>query len=190
MELFGVGALEALLVLVITLVVVGPQRFPEIAREGGRWVRKARRFTAEVTAELREAYVELEEEVRAEGEELRSVREIGEEVRSGLQESATDIRRIGRDAGDAASVATTTSDATPADEAGDADLTAAKSDGDPATTVPAPPAQPIRPTAGGRVDPNKPRMTPREMQAQVSESFRQAGGLTIQNNPGHKPPDS
>lgn len=184
MELFGVGALEALLVLVITLVVVGPQRFPEIAREGGKWVRKARRFTAEVTAELREAYSELEEEVRAEGDDLRSVREIGEEVRTGLQESATDIRRIGRDAGDAATVATTP----PATEGepGDADLAAAKSDESAPGTAPTKPA----PVAGGRIDPNKPRMTPREMQAQVSESFRKAGGLTIQNNPGRKPPDS
>jgi len=188
MELFGVGALEALLVLVITLVVVGPQRFPEIAREGGKWVRKARRFTAEVTAELREAYSELEEEVRAEGDDLRSVREIGEEVRTGLQESAADIRRIGRDAGEAAAVSDTEGSSNAENDAGDADLAAAKSrdtadEGDP---VPAAPSRP----AGGRVDPNKPRMTPREMQAQVSESFRQAGGLTIQNNPGRKPPDS
>ena len=183
MELFGVGALEALLVLVVTLVVVGPQRFPEIAREGGKWVRKARRFTAEVTAELREAYSELEEEVRAEGDDLRSVREIGEEVRTGLQESATDIRRIGRNAGDAATVATPTATD---EEPGDADLAAAKSDES------APGAAPTKaaPVAGGRIDPNKPRMTPREMQAQVSESFRQAGGLTTQNKPGRKPPDS
>jgi sec-independent protein translocase protein TatB len=188
MELFGVGALEALLVLVITLVVVGPQRFPEIAREGGKWVRKARRFTAEVTAELREAYSELEEELRAEGDDLRSVREIGEEVRTGLQESATDIRRIGRDAEGAATVAEPAADAEA--EAGDGDLAAVKTEEGAASTTPTPtPSQPER-IAGGRVDPSKPRMTPREMQAQVSESFRKAGGLTIQNNPGRKPPDS
>ena len=186
MELFGVGALEALLVLVITLVVVGPQRFPEIAREGGKWVRKARRFTAEVTAELREAYSELEEEVRAEGDDLRAVREIGDEVRTGLQESATDIRRIGRDAGDAATVAEAPANAV--DESGDADLAAAKSEEATSTTDPV--AAPAAQVAGGRVEPNKPRMTPREMQAQVSESFKKAGGLTIQNNPGRKPPDS
>jgi sec-independent protein translocase protein TatB len=179
MELFGVGALEALLVLVIALVVVGPQRFPEVAREGGKWVRKARRFTAEVTAELREAYSELEEEVRAEGEDLRSVREIGEDVRTGLQDSAADIRRIGRDTGEAASV----SQAESTEETADADLAAAKAD--PAPGAPSPP----RP-AGGLVDPNRPRMTPSEMQAQVSDAFRKAGGLTIQNNPGRKPPDA
>ncbi len=188
MELFGVGALEALLVLVITLVVVGPQRFPEIAREGGKWVRKARRFTAEVTAELREAYQELEDEVRAEGDDLRSVREIGEEVRTGLQESAADIRRIGRDAGAAANVQEGTPNSEPgAEEAADTDLAAAKAEGE--SKEPAPAPSPPR-LAGGRVDPNKPRMSPREMQAQVSESFRKAGGLTIQNTPGRKPPDS
>jgi len=97
MELFGVGAGEALLVLVITLIVVGPQRFPEIAREGGKWFRVARQFTAEITSDVRAAIDELEEEVTAEGEELRSIREIGTEVESGLKESAADIRRIGRE---------------------------------------------------------------------------------------------
>ena len=97
MQLFGVGALEALLVMVITLIVVGPQRFPEIARQGGRWFRVGRRFAADVTADFREALHEIEEEVVAEGDDLHAVREIGEEIGAGLRENSADLDQLGRD---------------------------------------------------------------------------------------------
>ncbi len=79
-ELFGVGVAEALLVLVIALILMGPQRLPEIARQAGRWYRIARRYTAEITTDLRGALSELEDEVKADTEDLRSVREIGEDL--------------------------------------------------------------------------------------------------------------
>ena len=97
-ELFGVGALEALLVMVIALIVVGPQRLPEIARQSGRWYRVARRYTAEITADVRGALSEIEDEVKAETEDLRSVREIGGDLESGLKETESDLDRIGREA--------------------------------------------------------------------------------------------
>ena len=97
-ELFGVGFAEAVLVLVIALILVGPQRFPEIARQSGRWYRVARRYTAAVTADLRGAMEELEEEVKADAEELRSVREIGDEFESSLTDTATDLDQIAGDA--------------------------------------------------------------------------------------------
>ena len=44
MELFGVGIPEAGLILVIMLLVVGPNRFPQVAREAGKWYRIARAY--------------------------------------------------------------------------------------------------------------------------------------------------
>jgi Tat protein translocase TatB subunit len=52
MNLFGVGASEALVVLVLALIVVGPQRFPEIARQCGRWFKLARGYTDEVMKDV------------------------------------------------------------------------------------------------------------------------------------------
>jgi sec-independent protein translocase protein TatB len=69
--------MEAGLVLVITLVLVGPQRFPEIARQGGKWYRIARRFTADVTKDLRLAVDEIEQEIKIETDDLQSLRELG-----------------------------------------------------------------------------------------------------------------
>ncbi len=96
-ELFGVGAAEAVLVFVIALVLVGPQRFPDLARQGGRWYRIARRYTAEVTKDVRAAIDEIEEEVKAETGDLKVVREIGEEMQTQLKETGTDLDTIGKE---------------------------------------------------------------------------------------------
>jgi sec-independent protein translocase protein TatB len=103
MELFGVGIGEAILVLLITLIVVGPERFPQIAREGGKYYRMARRFTAEVTGDLRVALDELENEVKEQSGDLKAVREIGNDVRAGVAESTSDINSIGETVREAAS---------------------------------------------------------------------------------------
>ncbi|MDP6606630.1 MAG: twin-arginine translocase TatA/TatE family subunit [Dehalococcoidia bacterium] len=94
-ELFGVGAAEAVLVFVIALILVGPQRFPDIARQGGRWYRVARGYTAEITKDVRAAIDELEEEVKASADDLNEVRELGEEMGADLQQAGTDLDKIG-----------------------------------------------------------------------------------------------
>ncbi|MSP22500.1 MAG: hypothetical protein EXR66_05730 [Dehalococcoidia bacterium] len=113
MELFGVGIGEAGLVLLITMLVVGPERFPQIAREAGKYYRMARRFTAEVTGDLTMALKELENEVNEQTGDIKAVREIGNEVRAGVTEGATDMRAIGAGAVAAASTDTTPSAASP-----------------------------------------------------------------------------
>ena len=106
MELFGVGAMEALLVLVVALIVVGPRRFPEIARQGGRWYRVARRYASEVTRDVRGAMEELKSEIEEESEDLRSIRDLGDEVEADLRASTPPLEdagpATGRAGGDAA----------------------------------------------------------------------------------------
>ncbi len=102
MELLGVGAAEAFVVLVIALIVVGPQRFPEIAREGGRYFRMARRYAAEVTSDVRGAMAELEAEVEQQKDELQAAHEeIATGLSTSIAETRSEIENIGREAGDA-----------------------------------------------------------------------------------------
>jgi Sec-independent protein translocase protein TatA len=82
MELFGVGIPEAGLILVIMLLVVGPNRFPQVAREAGKWYRIARAYADEVMTDVRGAMNELEQEVAAPTGELKSIREIDSDIRS------------------------------------------------------------------------------------------------------------
>ncbi len=68
MDLFGVGIFEALLVLVVALIVVGPNKFPEIARSAGRWFTVARNYASEVRTDIESATAEIESEVMKEQE--------------------------------------------------------------------------------------------------------------------------
>lgn len=91
MQFFGVGSSEAILVFVIALIVVGPSRFPEIARSGGRWFRIARRFTAEVTKDLRVAVDEIDAEIKSETGDLRSIRDLSKDIESDLNATASEL---------------------------------------------------------------------------------------------------
>ncbi|MBN1400574.1 MAG: twin-arginine translocase TatA/TatE family subunit [Anaerolineae bacterium] len=53
--MFGVGTGEILLILVIAMLVVGPERMVTFARQLGQWIAKFRQETDSVTAEFREA---------------------------------------------------------------------------------------------------------------------------------------
>ena len=146
MELLGVGAAEALVVFVITLIVVGPQRFPEIARQGGRYFRIARRYATEVTNDVRGAIQELEAEVEAQKDELEAVgTELSEGIQETVRETRSELRDIGRATGDAVSSA----QPAPAQEASPTQNGQA-----------APPAQPSTPAA-----PATTLQTPRELPA-------------------------
>lgn len=110
MNFIGVGPQEAFLVLVITILVVGPHRFPEIARQTAKYVRIARRYATVVTADVRGAMDEIEREateLRSEfdeerGEQLRAVREVGEEFTSSVRETEKELRVVRAEAGSAA----------------------------------------------------------------------------------------
>jgi Tat protein translocase TatB subunit len=51
----SVGAPEILVVLLVALLVLGPERLPEAARQVGRVVAEMRRMTAGFKAEIRDA---------------------------------------------------------------------------------------------------------------------------------------
>ena len=50
--MFDIGALELVMIGVVALLVVGPERLPKLARAAGLWVGKARRAFMSVKAEI------------------------------------------------------------------------------------------------------------------------------------------
>ena len=50
--MFDIGFSEIILVLVIALIVVGPERLPRLARTAGLWLGKIRGMVASVKAEI------------------------------------------------------------------------------------------------------------------------------------------
>ena len=98
MELFGVGLPEAGLVFVLALILIGPERFPEMARQAGRWYRTARAFTDAVMVDVRSAVDEIEDEIADKNDGLRPIQEfqdirreftqIGEETVAAAEDDA------------------------------------------------------------------------------------------------------
>ncbi len=63
--MFGIGTPELLVILVVALIVLGPERLPEIARALGKGLAELRRATSGLTDELQNAKILLEGEVQA-----------------------------------------------------------------------------------------------------------------------------
>jgi sec-independent protein translocase protein TatB len=63
--MFGMGPSELIVILVIALLVLGPQRLPELARSLGKAIGEFKRATSDIQNELDNARTMLEEETRA-----------------------------------------------------------------------------------------------------------------------------
>ena len=50
--MFDIGFWELAVLAVVALLVVGPERLPQLVRDGGRWVRAVRRFITETRYEI------------------------------------------------------------------------------------------------------------------------------------------
>ncbi len=58
--MFDIGFIELVVVGIIALLVLGPERLPKAARTAGKWVGRARRMVSQFTSEL-DRQIELEE---------------------------------------------------------------------------------------------------------------------------------
>lgn len=103
MELLGVGPGEILLILVIMLLVFGPERLPEFARQAGLFVVRVRdwiqrspdaalvlRARAELESELQAIRAELTREVESVRQDLQSVRSDLADAGKLVEQSAQD----------------------------------------------------------------------------------------------------
>lgn len=76
MGFMGVGVFELFLIFAIAVVVLGPERIPEVAVQVARAVRFLRNFATDSTKELRSEFEELMSEYDDLREELRGLRKV------------------------------------------------------------------------------------------------------------------
>ncbi len=90
--MFESSFLEMLVIGIVALLVIGPERLPTVARTVGRWIGKVRRFVATTRADLeRELHTEeLRDMLYKQEEELRNLKimmqEKSEAVRKELEQ--------------------------------------------------------------------------------------------------------
>jgi sec-independent protein translocase protein TatB len=77
--MFNIGMGELFFIVLLALVVVGPERLPKIMREFGRFVRQIRLFVNEFTSQF--------------GDELQTIQELQQPLQE-LQQLASDINPV------------------------------------------------------------------------------------------------
>ncbi|MBY4597942.1 Sec-independent protein translocase protein TatB [bacterium BD-1] len=91
--MFDIGFSELLVIAVVALVVLGPERLPKAARFAGLWVRKAR-------AQWYSVKSEFEREMAAD-EMRRSVGDPARDLREAVQDATRELRNAGETLGGA-----------------------------------------------------------------------------------------
>jgi Tat protein translocase TatB subunit len=98
MDVFGVGLPELLLILVIAVLVVGPQRLPEIAAQLAKFLRAFRAYTSSISRDFNEALEGLEKEY----DEMKGEwKEVGEGLDENVKAVDQELRSADSDARDA-----------------------------------------------------------------------------------------
>ena len=97
--MFDMGFTELMIIGIVALIVIGPERLPGVARTAGKYLGKLRRFMtnvkADVESELRAD--ELREMLSKQQDEIQSlkevVNEVGKEVDTGVSKMEAEIDR-------------------------------------------------------------------------------------------------
>ena len=96
--MFGVGLEEFIAIIMVALIVLGPERLPIAMRHVGRWVRKLRDMSREFRKEFAEEFAFIQEEMselRREADATRSeLADIRRELGQTVQETADDVTSI------------------------------------------------------------------------------------------------
>jgi sec-independent protein translocase protein TatB len=94
MQMFGVGVLELLVILVLTTIVIGPDKMPQLAADLGRWIRQTRAYARHLMGDFNEVVKELEKEAGASREDWK---EIAGVVTRNTGAVGKELSRFGRD---------------------------------------------------------------------------------------------
>jgi sec-independent protein translocase protein TatB len=78
MEVFGIGPLEIILIVLVAFIVLGPDRIPGTMRQLGIWARQLREAANNITRDYNAEIREITGEITALQEEIRSIqRDLG-----------------------------------------------------------------------------------------------------------------
>lgn len=87
MEFLGIGIPELLMILVLALIVVGPERLPQVMVQVARFIREFREYASGVSQEFTTALEELQEEFRdVEEATTASMQALSDQINASVEE--------------------------------------------------------------------------------------------------------
>lgn len=101
MNLFGnIGAFEILIILILALIVVGPERLPKLARDLAKMLRSVRRVYENLSRDLGPEFVSIQQTTEEIRSSVESIRTIPQDVvtsivkATDMEETAADLKGI------------------------------------------------------------------------------------------------
>jgi len=94
--MFDFGFSEMVIVAIIGLVVLGPERLPKVARQAGQWLGKLQRYVADVKSDINRQ-MELDELRKLQSEVSGAARDIESSLQSTISETKADFDSIAAD---------------------------------------------------------------------------------------------
>jgi sec-independent protein translocase protein TatB len=93
--MFDIGFSEIMMVALVSLLVIGPERLPKVARIAGYWIGKARRAIAAAKAEIN-AELQAEElrQIMKQQDELQELQALIDETRDATQSFKSSLERL------------------------------------------------------------------------------------------------
>ena len=102
MQMFGIGILELLVILLLTVIVVGPDRMPQVAADLARWIRQGRAYAKHMLVDFNEVVGDLQKEANVSQEDWK---EIASVVSRNTGELGKELTRAAKDAEEAGDLA-------------------------------------------------------------------------------------
>ncbi|MDT8387211.1 MAG: Sec-independent protein translocase protein TatB [Thiogranum sp.] len=100
--MFDIGFWELLIIGVVALLVIGPDKLPGLARTAGHWVGRGRRFVASVKADIdREIAADELKNVLAKQAESNPLHEIVEETKRTIADTHGQVAGKTKESGEA-----------------------------------------------------------------------------------------
>ena len=95
--MFDIGFSELVVIAIVALIVIGPERLPRVARTVGHLLGKAQRYVADVKAEVNRS-IELEELKKMKGQFEDAARNVEQTVSSEIHQTTSSIESAWADA--------------------------------------------------------------------------------------------
>lgn len=102
------GLWELIIIFVLALLILGPERLPVVARKVGYWIGKTRRFVNSVKSDVEKEFrsEELERMLMEQSKEIQNLRTIVSETRSeavqSINEAESQLAKVAEDTAETA----------------------------------------------------------------------------------------